>query len=346
MKVVIAGGGTGGHLFPGISLANVLTDKGIEFLFMVSNRGIDRSILSKFGYDFYEQNIYAFKGKNITWKIKTLLSIIKESIKVFNKIDKRDIVILLGGFASVPTGIVSILKRNPLYIHEQNSVMGIANRFFSKFAKKVFLSFEKTKFAPKNAIVVGNPIRKEFYEIEAKENFEKHLLIVGGSQGSRIINKFVSEIAKDLLNKGYSIYHQTGEKLYNETVNFYEEKGVVQGENIKIEPFIDNMVDAYKWSDIVISRAGAGAVFELMYSRRIGIFIPLKIAADNHQFYNALHAKENGVAEIITEDDLSKESMIKTIDKIEKDYSTYRENLLSIKRLKSAEIICEEILSA
>ncbi|MGA1862970.1 undecaprenyldiphospho-muramoylpentapeptide beta-N-acetylglucosaminyltransferase [Deferribacter thermophilus] len=346
MKIIIAGGGTGGHLFPGVAVAQILENKGVDFMFLVSNRGIDKNILSRFGYKFYEQNIYPFKGKSFFEKIKSLFMLYKEFFKVNSMIKRDDKVLLLGGFASVAAGVVSIFKGVDLYVHEQNSVMGLSNRFFSKFSKKVFLSFENTKTKLKNVIITGNPVRKEFYEIEIKKNFEKKLLIVGGSQGSRIINHTFVAIAKKLLEEGYEIFHQTGDKLYEETLGLYEKEGISQSDSLKITPFIEDIVSAYKWADIVISRAGAGAVFELLYSKRVGIFVPLKIAADNHQYFNALYAKEKGVAEIILEDELNNEKLLESIHDIGKNYPLYIEQFKKIKKLESAELIVKEMLSA
>ncbi|KAA0257861.1 undecaprenyldiphospho-muramoylpentapeptide beta-N-acetylglucosaminyltransferase [Deferribacter autotrophicus] len=346
MRVIIAGGGTGGHLYPGVAVAEYLRSREVEFLFLVSDRGIDREILSRYGYEFYEQQITAFKGKGFIEKIKSLFRVFLVSLKVSKFIKKHDKVLLLGGFAAVPAGIVSIFKRCDLYLHEQNSVMGIANRFLAKFAKKVFLSFDNTKNAAGRCIVVGNPVRKEFKDFKVKDVFNKHIFVTGGSQGSRIINNVVCDAASKLLEMGYSVIHQTGTKLYDETIKRYRENGIYDDERIKIYPFIEDMAEKFKWADIVISRSGAGSVFEILYSKRIGIFVPLKIAADNHQYFNALYVKEKGAGEIILEDEFNPDSLIEMIKKVENEKESYLKALEGIEFKDSAKLICEELLSA
>ncbi|MGA1846318.1 undecaprenyldiphospho-muramoylpentapeptide beta-N-acetylglucosaminyltransferase [Deferribacter abyssi] len=346
MKVIIAGGGTGGHLFPGIAMAEFLSKKGVEFLFLVSDRGIDREILTKYGCVFYEQQIIPFKGKGFIQKMKSIYKIFLASLKISKFIRKDDKVLLLGGFAAVPAGVVSIFKGCDLYLHEQNAVMGVANRFLAKFAKKVFLSFDNTKNVAGRCIVVGNPVRKEFKDFRVKHIFNKHIFVTGGSQGSRIINNVICDAASKLLEMGYSVIHQTGTKLYDETIKRYRENGIYNDERIKIYPFIVDMAEKFKWADIVISRSGAGSVFEILYSKRIGIFVPLKIAADNHQYFNALYVKEKGAGEIILEDEFNPDGLIEMIKKVENEKESYLKALVRIEFKDSAKLICEELLSA
>ncbi|MGC8769138.1 UDP-N-acetylglucosamine--N-acetylmuramyl-(pentapeptide) pyrophosphoryl-undecaprenol N-acetylglucosamine transferase [Calditerrivibrio sp.] len=342
MKIVIAGGGTGGHLYPGIAIAEKLKDKGIELLFMVSNRGIEKRILTPLGYKFIEQEETPLKGVSFGRRIKSVGKII-ENIKIaMNNVDKSDKVLLLGGFASFSAGMAGMMKSAEIYIHEQNSVMGLSNRFFAKRAKKVFTSFEKTLRAPENSIVVGNPVRSVFALSKSKISPEKNILVVGGSQGSRFLNNLIISAAEELISNGFDIMHQTGERLYDEVIEAYRNSGI-DTNRLNIVRYIDDIASAYNWADLVLSRAGSGSVFEIIYSRRFGIFVPFPDATDNHQYYNALFAEAKGVGVVIEEKDAKKEVFIKAVNDYYENFEKYRENIEKITYVDSAELILREM---
>ena len=343
MRVVIAGGGTGGHLYPGIAIAEELIKKEVEVLFLVSDRGIERKILSEKGYKFIEQNVMAFKGKGIFDKMASLVSVLKELFKLKKVIKFDDKVILLGGFASFAPGLVSLMKGAEIYIHEQNSVMGASNRFFSKYAKKVFTSFENTLKSYGKIVHVGNPVRNEISSINFKEKFEKRVLVVGGSQGSRFINNLVVKTAAKLLEENYKIYHQTGEKLFEETIKLYS-KVLSLNENVEIFPYTNQIHKYYEMCDVVIGRSGAGSVFEITAAKRAAIYIPLKISADNHQYYNALNPRDKQIAIVIEENNATPEVLFEAVMNIAKNYEIkFLPNLKNITIKDSAKIIVEEM---
>jgi UDP-N-acetylglucosamine--N-acetylmuramyl-(pentapeptide) pyrophosphoryl-undecaprenol N-acetylglucosamine transferase len=340
VKVILAGGGTGGHLYPGIAIAEKLKVKGVECLFLVSDRGIDREILSKTTFPFIEQKVTAFKGKSVVGKMASLAKLLPEIFKIAPNIQKKDKVVLLGGFASIIAGIVSVVKRNELYIHEQNSVMGLTNRTFAKFADKVFLSFEKTLNSKGNCIVTGNPVRNIFADIKIKNELSKNILVIGGSQGSRIINKLIVNSSERLLSEGFSIWHQTGKNLYEETLKMYSDR---VNKNLKLFAYIDDMKSAYEWADVIISRAGSGSVFEIIYAKRPAIYIPLKIAADNHQKINALSAKGLSAAEILEEEEATVDNLMNAINNIYTNYEQLKEKIKKIEFKDTAELIVKEM---
>jgi len=325
MKVILAGGGTGGHLYPAIAVAEELKAKGVEFVFMVSDRGLERDILTKMNFNFIEQRIKPFAGQNIFGKIKVITSIIKEFYRLRRYFDVSDKVILFGGFAAAVSGIIAITRGCDLYVHEQNSVMGRTNRFFAKYAKKVFVSFDKTLKAKGKIVQAGNPVRKNILQREPKDILNKTILLIGGSQGSRLLNSIMTESAKELIDKGYSIIHQTGKKLYNETTHRYEQKGILNDNKLKVLPYLEDINKYYEMADIIVSRAGSGSVFEIMTVKRPAVFVPLKIAAENHQYFNALEAVEKGIGVIIEEHNLDKNLLIKKLEDI---YNNYQKKYL------------------
>lgn len=343
MKVILAGGGTGGHLYPGIAIANRLKENGVECLFLVSNRGIERETLTELGYPFVEQKTVAFKGAGVLGKIRAIKQLIIEIINVSSRIAKEDKVILLGGFAAASAGAVSVLKGNDLYIHEQNSVMGMTNRFFANRAKKVFLSFDKTYRAKGNGIFVGNPVRDEFSSATAKIKLTKNILVLGGSQGSRSINKLVVQSIDQLFENGFQVKHQTGKKLLHEVQAAYAGKGHGNSERLEITDYISSMKEAYEWADIIISRAGSGSVFEIMYSKRPAIFIPLSIAADNHQMFNAMMAEKMAGASLLIEKSADCIKLVNEIKNIYDNYEGIYEKLSSVEFRDTVDAIIKEI---
>ncbi|MDR2104698.1 MAG: UDP-N-acetylglucosamine--N-acetylmuramyl-(pentapeptide) pyrophosphoryl-undecaprenol N-acetylglucosamine transferase [Deferribacteraceae bacterium] len=330
MKLIIAGGGTGGHLYPGIAVAERLKDK-VPLLFLVSERGIEREVLSKLGYDFVEQKVSVFAGEKMFGKVKALSKLVKQSHAVSGYIKKGDKVLVLGGFAGAPAAMAGILKRNEVYIHESNSVMGTLNRWLASQAAKVFTAYSKTLHAPARSICVGNPVRSSFFGIEANTERGKNILVIGGSNGARIINQTVVKAAKTLLEDGYSITHQTGKTLEDETRALYKAELKQEYENLRVLPFIDDMAQELKWADMVAARAGSGMLFEAMAAKRPGIYIPFAAAAQNHQFHNAKYMVDSGFGRLITEDRLSAAALIKEIDKMYIELTTYGLNFAHLK---------------
>lgn len=343
MKVVFAGGGTGGHLYPSISLAEKLQKNNIDFCFLVSDRGIEAKILTPMGYKFEEQKVSAFMGQGIKGKIKALLNMVKATKRAYSLIDKEDKVFLTGGFAAAPSAIVAKLKGCELYLHEQNSVMGLVNRIFAKMSKKVFLSFVDTKNAKGNTIVTGNPVREIFYNLENKKDFTGNILILGGSQGSRIINKLIASSIVQIIEAGFNVIHQTGSKLYDETVETYGDYINKYKDKISVVKYIDNVALEMNKADILISRSGAGAVFEARALNLPAIFIPFGSASENHQYYNALEVENYGGCIIIDEKKADELSLITALNKIKDNINGFRDNLKNNPIIKSSDKIFEEM---
>lgn len=350
MKIIFAAGGTGGHLYPAIAIADKIKDRNKnndkDFLFLISNRGIERDILLKAGYsNFIEQDITGFAGRGLRAKIISIVKLFKSVKDIYSLIDRDDKVIITGGFVSAPVAIVAKLKRVDLYLHEQNKVMGVVNRFFASMSRKVFLSFELSGSKLKNAIITGNPIREIFNNIPLKKSYSGKLLIIGGSQGSRLLNSVVASSAERLMKEGKQIVHVTGKKLYDESKLLYGNRLSTYKNQIEVLPYIDNISDYLDDADIIISRSGSGAVFEILASRRVAIYIPFKAATGNHQYYNSKDVVDRGVALMITEDNLSMDSLYQSIVKVEANFDDYLAKLRSVTVTDSASIIVSEVFN-
>lgn len=339
-RIIIAGGGTGGHLYPGIAVAQYLKEHtDIDCFFIVSDRGLERRVLTELGFDFYEQKETPLKGVSMTTRIRSMFRLMKELWVCYALIKRHDIVLLTGGFASAAAGLVAVMKGLRLYMHEQNSVMGFTNKLLAGCCDKVFLSFPDTINAQGNTVVAGNPVRKEFTQIKEQTDIKKRILILGGSQGSRIVNNLVADSATTLISKGWSITHQTGGALFEETVKKYENNGLKENESLKICGYIDNVAEALENADVVIARSGSGTVFEVTNAGRYAIYVPFAKAADNHQFFNAKFAEGQEIAKVVTEDCANVEKIVEAIEDYEKNSDLYIEKLKSVKTYKSTEII-------
>lgn len=338
-RLVIAGGGTGGHLYPGIAVAEYVKQFGVDCFFIVSKRGLERKVLTELGYPFYEQSETPLNGVGFFRKVRSVFLLMKEIARCYGMIKKNDRLLLTGGFVSAAAALVGSMKGVEMYLHEQNSVMGLTNRKFAGSCEKVFLSFPHTKKAAGKTVVTGNPVRAAFENIEPKKLMEKNILVLGGSQGSRFVNNLTAGAAKELLDAGFTIRHQTGGRLLDETLEKYKELGLEPSDGLKVTDYIDDVAENLKWADIVIARSGSGTVFEIMSARRPALFIPFAYAADDHQFWNAKYAEEKGVAKVLTEQEASPEMLAGMTKSIALNFDSYRPVLEKLETYESVKLI-------
>lgn len=332
MKVIIAGGGTGGHLFPAVAIAQEfkMKDNSARMLFVGTEKGIESRVVPREGFEIRFISAEGLKGRGIFKKVKSICKLpigIMQSIKIL-KDYKPDIVIGVGGYASGPIGIASVLLGYPLVIQEQNLFPGVTNKILGRFADLIFTSFEEAeKFFNKEKVhLTGNPIRKGIAESESEDKeFELKfhakvsnlkplkftLLIFGGSQGAHSINKAMVDGLEYLAKFKDSIFiiHQTGVTELEFVKKFYEKIGFES----EVVPFIHNMADSYKKADLIICRAGATTISEITACGKAAVLIPFPFAANNHQEMNARILKENGAAEMIIEKDLNGEMLANKI---------------------------------
>ncbi len=317
-KAIIAGGGTGGHLFPGIAVANELKKRfeNSEVLFVVGRKRMEAEILSRYGYNVESISVEGLKGRG--WK-KGLAVMSKLPFSFFQSISilKRfapTFVLGVGGYSSGPFCLAAKFKRIPTAIHEQNSYPGLTNRLLSGFMDQTFISFEESRkhLKGKSLFLTGNPVREELFsnsEIKQKGGFT--VLVVGGSQGAMAINKAICEAMGYLhTEKKYpEIIHQTGKADYDRTNEDYKNRRI----KVELEPFFQDMNTAYKRADLVVSRAGATTIFELAALGKPSILIPYPHAANQHQEINARSLVKTGGAEMVLQSELTGKGMAQTI---------------------------------
>ena len=308
MRAIIAGGGTGGHLYPGIAVAEEIyrQEPESEVLFVGTKTGIESKILPKEGYNLEIISAGGIINKNMFSQLRSVMKMLSGFIKSFFVLRrfKPDIVIGVGGYASAPMLSAAAIMRFPAMIMEQNLFPGTTNRYLSRIVDRVVVAFEGSeKFFNRKVDVLGNPVRKGITDCKYNPGKTFTVFIFGGSQGSHAINKGIMESLEFLQKEAGQIrfLHQTGEKDYEWVNESYEKAGI----SAEVAPYVYNIVDMYGKSDIVICRAGATTIAEITASGRPAILIPYPHAAHDHQRTNAEHLKSMGSAEVIPENELS-----------------------------------------
>ena len=311
-KILIMAGGTGGHIFPALAIAKELKERDAVVEWLGGRNAMESRLVPRHGYKFHGVSSSGLRGKNLLAILKACFLLgygFFQTIIVFIKY-KPNIVIGMGGYASGIGGLISKFFFVPLFIHEQNTVPGTTNRLLSRLAFKCFQAFEGTFPESVGAITTGNPILfKPIPKNEPKS--VKNLLVLGGSLGAKKINQTIPQIKTPL-----KIWHQTGEKHLEEVRVSY--KNSLHSE-AKIEPFIENMAEAYAWADLVISRAGAMTISELIASNSLAILIPFPYAIDNHQKINAEILSKNEAGILLEEENLNPEAIEREIEALSKD---------------------------
>jgi UDP-N-acetylglucosamine--N-acetylmuramyl-(pentapeptide) pyrophosphoryl-undecaprenol N-acetylglucosamine transferase len=332
VHIVIAGGGTGGHLFPGIAIAAefLKRDPQSRVIFIGTKRGIEHRLLGPLGYELKEIDVEGLKGRGLTALIKGVYAIpnsmwqSRRLLKAF----QPDVVIGVGGYASGPAVMAAYLMGIPTAIAEQNALAGNTNRLLGKFVDKIFVTYEQSKnlFAADKVLVTGNPVRRAFAAglDQAKEKKPgRRILIFGGSQGAAAINKTVVAMLPLLqkMKDSIRIVHQTGERDLEMVRQAYAQHGL----DAEVSPFIVDMASAYTASDLIICRAGATSLAEITAAGKASILIPFPWAANDHQTLNAQVMVETGAAAMIRESELTAEKLFALMETLLADDQKLRD---------------------
>lgn len=330
--ILIMAGGTGGHIYPALAVANCLRDRGIPLLWLGTKTGLEAKIVPQQGLKLLTINIGGLRGKGIMrWIASPLLIFmaIIQSVIVLGKY-KPAAVLGMGGFVSGPGGIAAWLMRVPLCVHEQNAIAGMTNRILAPFARLVMEAFPGTFSNSTNANMTGNPVREDITGIAIpEERFRNRgvsclrILVVGGSLGAKALNEVVPE-ALSILGEGsnFQVKHQTGVKHLDSTKALYQSLGI----SIEPQAYIDDMAAAYEWADLVLCRAGAMTVAEVAAVGVAAVFVPYPYAVDDHQTVNAHYLSDEGGAILIQETELTG----KALAQLFRDFSLKRDSLVKM----------------
>ncbi len=314
--VLIMAGGTGGHVFPALAVADELRARGVPVVWLGTRAGIEARLVPQAGFPIEWLSISGWRGKGMMSLLLAPWKLVRACVQASSIIrrNKPCAVLGMGGFASGPGGFVAWLMRKPLLIHEQNAVPGLTNKILSSLAMQVLEAFPGSLGS--KASHVGNPVREDIQAVAAPEHrFKSHtgalrLLVLGGSLGAVRINEVVPEaLSLMALPARPEVIHQAGAKNDEATRELYAQYQV----NGKVEAFIDDMAAAYAWADLVVCRAGAMTVFELAAAGVGSLLVPYPYAVDDHQTANAEYLTQVGAAVVRQQNDLNAEWLSKTI---------------------------------
>lgn len=296
-RCLIIAGGTGGHIFPALAVAEILEKNACEIFWLGSCVGLEAKLVPE-KYHLQQLSIKGIRGSGIIAKLLLpwrLFWAIAKAYRIIQRI-KPDSVLAMGGYAAAPGGVAAWLARKKIIIHEQNAKAGLTNRYLAKLASVRLQAFEG---ALPQAITVGNPVRQNLFDLpRAKPSEPLKVLILGGSQGARPINRCILALCEQWqATNALRIWHQSGKTDFDYLQVRYQQLPV----SVQLDPFITDMAKAYAWANIVIARAGAMTVSEIAAVGVASILIPYPYAADNHQYFNALSLSSAGSAILLPE---------------------------------------------
>jgi UDP-N-acetylglucosamine--N-acetylmuramyl-(pentapeptide) pyrophosphoryl-undecaprenol N-acetylglucosamine transferase len=345
MRVIIAGGGTGGHVIPALAIAQQLKKQfSADVLFIGTARGIETRLVPAAGFPLELIQVGALKNVSLVTRLKTMFDLpraIAASSRMITAFDP-EVVIGVGGYASGPAMVAALRRRLPTLAFEPNVVPGFANRMIARWVSAAAVHFEETCQYFPHCRVTGVPVRPAFFSIPPKTSGLPTLLVFGGSQGARAINQAMIESLAGLRMKipGIHIIHQTGQRDYDRVLAAYQASGI-SGE---VHKFIDDMPETFGRADLLVCRSGASTVGEITAAGRPAIFVPFPAAADDHQNVNARALERANAAVVVEESNLGPSYLVETIVALMSDAPRLRSMSAAAKSLahpKAVEEIAE-----
>lgn len=316
-KILIAAGGTGGHIFPGVAIASefLSRDAGCSAMFVGTRRGLEERIIKSMGWPLYFVSQSGIKGKGVVGR---LLAMCRLPLAMFEAMrilihTSPSLFVSIGGYAAGPVAIMAWTMRIPVVLVEPNAIPGLTNRILGRFARKIFVSFDEaaSRFKVEKTIKTGTPVRGEVLKArdgKVKNNSDFCVFVFGGSQGAKTLNRAMIDAAEILKNEAgrIRVIHQVGG---NEIIKDVKGAYVSSGIDAQVYDFVDNIWECYSDADFVIARSGAGTVAELMALGIPSILVPYPFAADDHQRANAKSLVDSGGAKMLTDDECTGENV-------------------------------------
>ncbi|MEG2322553.1 MAG: undecaprenyldiphospho-muramoylpentapeptide beta-N-acetylglucosaminyltransferase [Bacilli bacterium] len=355
MKVIISAGGTGGHIYPALAVINKIkaSNKDTQFLYIGTHNRMEKDIVPKYDIPYEEIEIYGFNRRHLFKNFKTIKCLMQanKKCKKLMKDFKPDVVMGFGGYVTVPVIKTASKLGFKTFIHEQNSVPGKANQYLSNYADMIGLSFKSSKqyFPKEKAILTGNPCSEDALKVKPinKKDFnlidnKKLVLVVMGSLGASKVNEFLIKTMSLFNDKDYEILYVTGQADYEKISKFMFPK------NVKIVAYIDQMTRIMQQTDIMITRAGASTLSEIIALEIPSIIIPSPYVTNNHQYKNAIDLINNKAGIMVEEKDLKGDILVREVDKLINDSKTIKNIKNNLKQMQvnnSASIIYDNILN-
>ena len=353
---VIAGGGTGGHVTPALALAEAIAERGDRILLIGSKQGLEARLVPEAGFDLLALTSQQVMGRSWSGRIRGVSGILSQVGRAHAALRAQgaDVVISVGGFASMPAALAALVNRCPLVLVEPNAIAGRSNRLLARFAKRVFVGFEDSDIRARDASCVrqvGIPLRRALCEAfpqntsRGRPESPLHLLVFGGSQGARQINEGMISIAPDLAGQPIEIFHQTGTADLDRVREAYAKAGL----DAQVVDFEADMPTRYLWADLAICRSGALTVAELALAALPALLIPYPFAADDHQLANAESLSQIGAARRLESRPLDPAEMVRQIQSLQQrpgDLVTMSQAARSLASPNAARHIVEETARA
>ena len=319
--VLIMAAGTGGHVFPALSIAAALQSKAAHIEWLGTPNGMENELLKGSEIPLHHISVNGLRGTGLKRKLLAplmLLSAFSQSLSLLRRI-QPDCVLGMGGFVCGPAGVAAKLLGKPLILHEQNAVAGLTNKLLSKIANRVLEAFPNTFNASSKVRFTGNPVRQEIARLKdsppAQKSADKalNILVLGGSQGAAAINDVLPGVRQSFRLNSVAIKHQTGKAKLEQAITSYEEAGFQMSDGLQVSSFIDDMAQAYEWCDLVICRSGASTVSEIAAAGKPSILVPYPYHRDQQQVFNAKWLVNAGAAILMQQQNLTVESLSQQI---------------------------------
>jgi UDP-N-acetylglucosamine--N-acetylmuramyl-(pentapeptide) pyrophosphoryl-undecaprenol N-acetylglucosamine transferase len=334
-------GGTGGHVFPALAVAQSLQDKGWQVSWLGTQKGLESRVIPENGIAIDYVSVAGIRGKGVLSKITAVFGLFKACVQAATILRQRkpDVVLGMGGFVAGPGGLMAKLLGIPLVIHEQNRVVGTTNRLLARIANRVLEAFPDSFKPSFKATCTGNPLRKQFvgWGEERTPTIEQgiKILIIGGSQGAQILNEVVPEAIAHWHAPAVQVKHQTGAVMQAQVAERYQALGI----DAEATAFISDMVAAYQWADILICRAGAMTVSEVAAVGIPAIFVPLPSAIDDHQTANAKYLTDADAGILLMQKDLNTETLAQQLSLMLNNLNAMSDAAQRLARLDATEVV-------
>lgn len=353
MKIVVTAGGTMGHINPALAIIDEFKkhEKNLEVIYFGTHNRMEKDIIPKLGYRYIPLEIYGF-SKDIVRDIKNVFLVKKaiQQVRDVLRVEKPDVVIGVGGYVTYPVIMAAHKEHIKVFIHEQNSIPGKSNKMISRYADIIGVTFKESENHLKTkgkVILTGHPCGAWALEVPAKdkkslglEEHKKLVTIVAGSLGSGSLNEKMLSYLKSIGTENYEVCYITGKNHYEE----YSQNKFPK--NVHLFPYMEELPGLLKISDVIVSRAGAGSLSEILALKKLAVIIPSPNVANNHQYYNAKELADKGLIYLLEEKNLTKETLEDAIKKLLNDVETkakMKKNLEQEKTTDSAKIIYDEI---
>lgn len=351
--LLVVAGGTGGHVYPALAVANQLRQEGVQVSWLGTHRGLEARVVPANDIPMHWVSVEGLRGKGAMTLMLAPFKLVRalwQSMQAIRRINP-DCVLGMGGFVAGPGGLMARLLGRPLIVHEQNAVAGLTNKYLAKVATRVLTGFPEVQDLPRDAVWVGNPVResiKPTVESDAHEHKKLRVLIVGGSQGAYSFNTKLPAVLSGLQDLEMEIWHQSGKGNAADVKANY----AAQSLQAKVSEFIDDMATAYRWADVLICRAGAMTVAECCAAGKPALLIPYPFSAGDHQVKNAEAMVAAGGARMLLNEQIDQAEMVTTLREMLSSRGDLRamgqraQTLHKPDALKDVVAVCREYLNA